>query len=131
MWKANRRNYRLLLGEKTIRPHTERDWMFLAMILVDAVITVGVPIAILAWILKSHSFMRTRVTKRGPRRQEAITIPYVSMSDRCAIAPVKKEAVLATIGSRRNQILAPGIRKMSSKTAAKLSRCSSERGCAA
>jgi hypothetical protein len=55
MWKANRRNYHLLLREKD-QPgrHTGRDWMFLAMILVVAIIAVGVPIGLLIWILRSH-----------------------------------------------------------------------------
>ncbi len=58
VWKANRRNYRLLLREKE-QPgyHTGRDWTFLAIILVLATIAVGAPIAILIWISRSHPFI--------------------------------------------------------------------------
>jgi Domain of unknown function (DUF4112) len=52
VWKANRRNYRLLLREKE-QPgaNTKRDWIFLAVILVTAIAVVAVPIALLVWIL--------------------------------------------------------------------------------
>jgi hypothetical protein len=54
-WKANRRNYRLLLREKE-EPgaNTRRDWMFLAIILVTVIAAVGIPIGILIWILRSY-----------------------------------------------------------------------------
>jgi hypothetical protein len=53
-WKANRRNYRLLIREKE-QPgaNTRRDWMFLAIILFAAVAAAGIPIGILIWILRS------------------------------------------------------------------------------
>jgi hypothetical protein len=55
VWKANRRNYRLLIREKE-QPgfNTGRDWMFLAVIVLTAIAAVGIPIAILIWILRSH-----------------------------------------------------------------------------
>ena len=55
-WKANRRNYRLLIREKE-EPgaNTRRDWMFLAIILFTVIAAAGIPIAILIWILRSHS----------------------------------------------------------------------------
>src|ERR1700674_213731 len=55
VWKANRRNYRLLMREKE-QPgsNTKRDWMFLAIILFTAIAAVGIPIGILIWILRSH-----------------------------------------------------------------------------
>jgi Domain of unknown function (DUF4112) len=54
-WKANRRNYRLLIREKE-QPdsNTGRDWMFLAIILFTAIAAVGIPIGLLIWILRSH-----------------------------------------------------------------------------
>ena len=54
-WKANRRNYKLLIREKE-QPgsNTGRDWMFLAVILFTAIAAVGIPIGILIWILRSH-----------------------------------------------------------------------------
>jgi hypothetical protein len=54
-WKANRRNYRLLLREKE-EPgaNTRRDWTFLAIILVTVIAAVGIPIGILIWILRSY-----------------------------------------------------------------------------
>jgi len=55
-WKANRRNYLLLIREKQ-QPgsNTRRDWMFLAIILFTVIAVVAVPIVILFWILRSHS----------------------------------------------------------------------------
>jgi hypothetical protein len=54
-WKANRRNYRLLIREKE-QPgsNTGRDWMFLTIILFTAIAAVGIPIGILIWMLRSH-----------------------------------------------------------------------------
>jgi len=53
-WKANRRNYRLLIREKE-QPgsHTGRDWMFLAIILLMVITAATIPVAILIWILRS------------------------------------------------------------------------------
>ncbi len=55
-WKANRRNYRLLIREKE-EPgaNTRLDWMFLAIILFTVIAAAAIPIAILIWILRSHS----------------------------------------------------------------------------
>jgi hypothetical protein len=54
-WKANRRNYRLLIREKE-QPgaNTRRDWMFLAIILFTVVAAAAIPIALLIWILRSQ-----------------------------------------------------------------------------
>jgi hypothetical protein len=54
-WKANRRNYRLLIREKE-QPgaSARRDWMFLAIILLTTIAAAGIPIGILIWILRSH-----------------------------------------------------------------------------
>src|ERR1700676_81001 len=51
-WKANRRNYKLLIREKE-QPgsNIRRDWLFLAIILLTAIAAVAIPIAILTWIL--------------------------------------------------------------------------------
>jgi hypothetical protein len=53
VWKANRRNYRLLLREKE-EPgaNTKRDWIFLAIIGLTATAVVAVPIGLLIWILR-------------------------------------------------------------------------------
>ena len=55
VWKANRRNYRLLIREKE-QPgsNTRRDWMFLTIILFTALAAAGIPIGILLWMLRSH-----------------------------------------------------------------------------
>jgi hypothetical protein len=55
-WKANRRNYRLLIREKE-HPgsRTGRDWMFLAIILFTAIAAAAVPIGILIWVLRFNS----------------------------------------------------------------------------
>jgi hypothetical protein len=60
VWKANRRNYRLLMRERE-QPgfHTGRDWMFLVVILIIAIAAVGIPIGILIWILRLHPVVRT------------------------------------------------------------------------
>jgi hypothetical protein len=52
-WKANRRNYRLLLREKE-QPaaNTRRDWMFLLVLLVTVIAAVAIPIAIVIWLLR-------------------------------------------------------------------------------
>ena len=52
-WKANRRNYKLLIRERE-QPgaNAKRDWMFLAIILFTALAAVAIPIAILIWILR-------------------------------------------------------------------------------
>jgi Domain of unknown function (DUF4112) len=52
VWKANRRNYRLLLREKE-QPaaNKRRDWMFLLVLFVAAIAAVALPIAILIWLL--------------------------------------------------------------------------------
>jgi hypothetical protein len=53
-WKANRRNYKLLVRERA-QPgaNARRDWMFLAVILFTALAAVAIPIAILIWILRT------------------------------------------------------------------------------
>jgi hypothetical protein len=53
-WKANRRNYRLLIREKE-QPgsNTGWDWMFLAVLLFAVIVAAAIPIAILIWILRS------------------------------------------------------------------------------
>jgi Domain of unknown function (DUF4112) len=55
VWKANRRNYRLLLREKE-EPgaHAGRDWMFLAVLLFSVIAAAAIPIAILIWLLRSQ-----------------------------------------------------------------------------
>jgi hypothetical protein len=54
-WKANRRNYRLLIREKE-RPgsHTRRDWMFLAIILFMVIAAAAIPVGILIWIMRTQ-----------------------------------------------------------------------------
>jgi uncharacterized protein DUF4112 len=53
VWKANRRNYRLLMREKE-QPgaHTRRDWIFLAIILFTVIVVVAIPVGLLIWILR-------------------------------------------------------------------------------
>jgi hypothetical protein len=55
-WKANRRNYRLLIREKE-HPSSNvgRDWIFLAVILFAAIAVVTIPIGILFWMLQFHT----------------------------------------------------------------------------
>ena len=53
VWKANRRNYKLLIRERE-QPgvYARKDWLFLALILFTALAAVAIPIAILIWILR-------------------------------------------------------------------------------
>jgi hypothetical protein len=55
-WKANRRNYKLLIRENE-QPgsNTRKDWMFLAAIVFAAIAAAAIPIGILIWILRSLS----------------------------------------------------------------------------
>ncbi len=55
VWKANRRNYRLLIREKE-EPgaNTRRDWMFLAVLLFAVIAAAVIPIAILIWLLRTQ-----------------------------------------------------------------------------
>ena len=55
VWKANRRNYRLLIRERE-QPgvNTRRDWMFLAVLLFAVIAAAGIPIAILIWLLRTQ-----------------------------------------------------------------------------
>ena len=53
VWKANRRNYRLLMRERWEPAlHVRRDWMFLGVLLLAIVLAVAIPIAILIWLLR-------------------------------------------------------------------------------
>src|SRR5438270_2082346 len=55
IWKANRRNYRLLLREKEAPgAGTRRDWIFLAVLLLAVLAAAAIPIAILVWLLRSQ-----------------------------------------------------------------------------
>jgi Domain of unknown function (DUF4112) len=54
-WKANRRNYRLLIREKEQpREKTWRDWLFLGVVLLGAAAAVTIPIAILIWVVRGY-----------------------------------------------------------------------------
>ena len=55
VWKANRRNYKLLLRERE-EPgaNTGRDWMFLGVLLLGMLAAVAIPIAILIWLLRTN-----------------------------------------------------------------------------
>lgn len=60
VWKANRRNYRLLLREKAEpRVNTGRDWMFLLFILFMVLAAVAIPIGLVIWLLRSHPMIGT------------------------------------------------------------------------
>jgi Domain of unknown function (DUF4112) len=62
IWKANRRNYRLLLREREqLGASTSLDWMFLAVLLLAVIAAAAIPIVILIWLL------RTQVTIPLPR----------------------------------------------------------------
>jgi Domain of unknown function (DUF4112) len=55
-WKANRRNYRLLIREKeNPGANTKRDWVFLVVVLFTSIAAVAFPVCILIWLLRFHS----------------------------------------------------------------------------
>ncbi len=58
IWKANRRNYRLLMRER-YQPsaNRKRDWSFLLIISVTAIAVFSLPFFILIWLLRSHSLL--------------------------------------------------------------------------
>jgi hypothetical protein len=55
-WKANRRNYRLLLREKE-QPgaNTRRDSLFLVILLLAAIAAVSLPVILFIWLLHLYS----------------------------------------------------------------------------
>jgi hypothetical protein len=54
-WKANRRNYRILIREKEKpRLKTWRDWIFLAVIMVGVLAAITIPIFFLIWLVRGH-----------------------------------------------------------------------------
>lgn len=54
-WKANRRNFRLLVREKEHpRVRTARDWIFLTVVFFVAVAAVAIPMGLLIWLVRTH-----------------------------------------------------------------------------
>ena len=57
VWKANRRNYHLLLREENqgLREnHTRRDVLFFALLLMAAICLVAVPVGLVIWLIRSQ-----------------------------------------------------------------------------
>jgi hypothetical protein len=54
-WKANRRNFRLLIREKQRpRARTGRDWIFLTVVFLVAIGVVGIPIGVMIWLMRTY-----------------------------------------------------------------------------
>jgi Domain of unknown function (DUF4112) len=54
LWKANRRNYRLLMRERQRpREKTWRDWAFLVGLAVGAIAALAIPVAIVVWLART------------------------------------------------------------------------------
>jgi hypothetical protein len=54
-WKANRRNYRILIREKEQpRLKTWRDWIFLGILVIGALVAVTIPIVVLIWLVRTQ-----------------------------------------------------------------------------
>lgn len=54
-WKANRRNYRILIREKEQpRAKTWRDWVFLGAIAAGVVAAIAIPIGVLIWLARTR-----------------------------------------------------------------------------
>jgi hypothetical protein len=55
VWKANRRNYRLLIREKQHpASNIKRDWLFIILLALALLAMIATPIAILIYLLRSH-----------------------------------------------------------------------------
>ncbi len=54
-WKANRRNYKLLIRERE-QPgsNVRRDWTFLAISVLAVIAAVGIPVGILIWMVRGY-----------------------------------------------------------------------------
>jgi len=55
-WKANRRNYRLLMREKNRgigETHTWRDVLFFVLLLLGVLLLIGAPMALVFWLVRS------------------------------------------------------------------------------
>jgi hypothetical protein len=52
-WKANRRNYHLLMRERQ-EPgrNSQRDWIFLTILLLAAIVVIAVPVGIVVWVVR-------------------------------------------------------------------------------
>jgi Domain of unknown function (DUF4112) len=60
VWKANRRNYRLLLREKNRtqgESHAWRDALFLVLLLVGALCLIAVPLGLIIWLIRSQRWV--------------------------------------------------------------------------
>ena len=56
-WKANRRNYRLFMREKSRTPgesHAWRDAIFLSLLLLSVLCLAAVPIGLILWLARSR-----------------------------------------------------------------------------
>jgi hypothetical protein len=57
VWKANRRNYRLLMREENRalgESHTRRDVLFFVLLLMAAVCLVAVPVGLIIWLIRTQ-----------------------------------------------------------------------------
>jgi hypothetical protein len=57
VWKANRRNYRLFMREKSREPgesHAWRDVLFLSLLLVTVLCLAALPIGLILWLVRSR-----------------------------------------------------------------------------
>jgi hypothetical protein len=57
MWKANRRNYRLFMREKSRQPGESpawRDALFLSLLLVTVLCLAAIPIGLILWLVRSR-----------------------------------------------------------------------------
>jgi hypothetical protein len=53
VWKANRRNYRLLIREKEAPGrNTQRDWTFLVILVIAAIAVIAIPVSIVVWAMR-------------------------------------------------------------------------------
>jgi hypothetical protein len=60
VWKANRRNYRLLMREKNRAPgesHAWRDVLFFVLLLLAVLCLVAVPLGLVLWMIRSQRLL--------------------------------------------------------------------------
>jgi hypothetical protein len=60
VWKANRRNYRLLLRERTWAPGESQAWrdvLFFILLIVGALCLLVVPLGLVIWLIRSRNLV--------------------------------------------------------------------------